>query len=98
MAYNTLFVRKGFLLVTKYIIMCRSLTYAQRASRILEKHGISAAVVKAPQGTSREGCSYGVRVRYDRIGTSTDILRQAGLDIGRVFAIDEDGSAREVER
>ena len=33
----------------KYLIMCKSLTNAQRAALLLERRGIGAAVVKAPQ-------------------------------------------------
>ena len=38
-----------------YLIMCRSLTYAQRAQQALERAGIPAAVVKAPQSVSAAG-------------------------------------------
>ena len=48
--------------MTQYLIMCRSLTYAQRAQKQLERAGISAAVVKAPQGLNTSGCGYAVSV------------------------------------
>ena len=34
----------------RYLIMCRSLTYAQRAARVLERAGIGAGIIKAPAG------------------------------------------------
>ena len=36
----------------RYVFMCRSLTYAQSAARMLEKNAISASVKKAPTGLS----------------------------------------------
>lgn len=46
----------------RYVFMCRSLTYAQSAARMLEKNAISASVKKAPTGLSGSGCSYSVSV------------------------------------
>lgn len=40
------------------LIMCRSLTYAQRSSQVLERAGITATVLKAPQSVSKTGCTY----------------------------------------
>ena len=44
--------------MTQYLLMCRSLTYAQKSVKLLERSGITAAVVKAPQGLSSSGCGY----------------------------------------
>ena len=41
--------------MTQYLLMCRSLTYAQKSVKLLERSGITAAVVKAPQGLSSSG-------------------------------------------
>ena len=46
--------------MTQYLLMCRSLTYAQKSVKLLERSGITAAVVKAPPGLSRSGCGYAV--------------------------------------
>ena len=40
------------------LILCRSLTYAQRSSRVLERAGITAVVRKAPLCVSKTGCTY----------------------------------------
>ena len=44
------------------LIMCRSLTYAQRSSQVLERAGITATVLKAPQSVSKTGCTYCVKL------------------------------------
>ena len=44
------------------LILCRSLTYAQRSSRVLERAGITAVVHKAPLSVSKTGCTYCVKL------------------------------------
>lgn len=49
------------------LIMCRSLTYAQRSSQVLERAGITATVLKAPQSVSKTGCTYCVKLYESRL-------------------------------
>ena len=44
----------------KVLIMCKSLTNAQRGALLLERRGISASVVKAPQNLRGNGCGYAI--------------------------------------
>lgn len=80
----------------RYIFMCRSLTYAQSAARLLEKNAISASVRKAPAGLGTGGCSYGVSVAYARGTAAAEILRRESQLRGKVFLRREDGSYTEV--
>ncbi len=48
---------RGEKVMTQYLLMCRSLTYAQKSVKLLERSGITAAVVKAPQGLSSSGAA-----------------------------------------
>ncbi len=80
----------------RYLIMSRSLTYAQRAARVLEKNGISAGVIKAPVGLSGNGCSYSVAVSSAKGQKAVDILRKAGLLQGKVYLQKTDNSIEEV--
>ena len=45
-----------------YLLLCRSITYAQRMSGALERAGISARVLRPPVGLTDRGCGYAVRV------------------------------------
>lgn len=74
-----------------YLIMCRSLTYAQRAARVLERIGITAIVTKAPQGTGHEGCAYCVKVSEKRLAESLTALKNADLGPGKVFMLGPGG-------
>ncbi len=80
-----------------YFIMCRSLTYAQRAARVLERAGITAIVTKAPQGLSKSGCAYCVKVSERRLPDALMTMKQAGLGPGKVYLVGGDGLAVEVE-
>lgn len=79
----------------RYLIMCRSLTYAQRAARALEKSGISAGVLKAPKLAAGNGCGYCVSVSYARGFAAADILRREGLLQGKIFEQYSDGTLKE---
>ncbi|OLA43252.1 MAG: hypothetical protein BHW36_03215 [Firmicutes bacterium CAG:24053_14] len=80
----------------RYVFMCRSLTYAQSAARVLEKNAISASVKKAPTGLSGSGCSYSVSVSYIKGTAAAGVLRREGLLQGKVFLRHDDGSHTEV--
>ena len=81
-----------------YLIICRSLTYAQKAARVLERAGITAIVTKAPQGTVKEGCAYCVKVSERRLTDALQALKNADLGSGRVFMQNPAGELREVFR
>ncbi len=67
------------------LIMFRSLTYAQRAARSLQRQGIPADITKAPQGTTDKGCTYCVRVADQRLSSSLNALRNEGIEHGRIL-------------
>ncbi|MDO4750317.1 MAG: DUF3343 domain-containing protein [Eubacteriales bacterium] len=80
-----------------YLIMCRSLTYAQRSAKALERSGITAVVTKAPQGVSAAGCAYCVKVSERRVREAVEVLRHAELNPGRVYIQETGGTYREVD-
>jgi hypothetical protein len=77
--------------------MCRSLTYAQRAARVLERSGITAVITRAPQGTTDVGCAYCVKVWENRLKDALSALRQSGLGPNRVLMPLPGGKYRETE-
>ena len=77
-------------------ISFRSLTYAQRAERILERKGISAALVRLPQGVSKKGCGYALILRT-RAKEALEILETQNLSWGQSFERLESGEYREVK-
>lgn len=79
----------------QYLIMCRSLTYAQRSTALLERNGITASVVKAPQGLSTSGCGYAVSL-YRRFDEARSILKRNNMINGKIFQRMENGEFKEL--
>ena len=80
-----------------YLIVCRSLTYAQRTAKILEGSGISGIVTKAPQGVSDGGCTYCVKVSEKRLSAALVALKAAGANPGTIYILQNDGSCEVVK-
>jgi rhodanese-related sulfurtransferase len=85
-------------LMLHYLIMCRSLTYAQRAARVLEQAGITAIVTKAPQNISLDGCAYCVKVSEKRLSDALYELNAAALAPGKVYLYGPGGFASEATK
>lgn len=79
-----------------YLITSRSLTYAQRTARTLERAGITAQVLRAPAEIAEEGCSYCVRIPQRVLSEAAQRLHAAGLPIKHIYAVDPDHTLREV--
>lgn len=79
-----------------YLIVCRSLTYAQRTANLLERAGITARILRSPKSISGEGCSYAVRVSERRLSDVLVLLNRAELPPRRVYIVNADGGVREV--
>lgn len=79
-----------------YLIVCRSLTYAQRTIATLERAGISAYLLRSPKEISRTGCSHSVKIAQRNLKNALTALNRAGLSPTQVYATEGDGSYREV--
>ena len=79
-----------------YLILCRSLTYAQRTAAALERAGIIGNIMRSPKSIAGEGCGHSVRISQRNLATALEVLRQAELSPKRVFAAEGDGVYREV--
>lgn len=80
-----------------YLIVCRSLTFAQRTATALERAGISAHILRSPKGISQVGCSHSVKVSQRSLSQALVVLNRAGLNPDQIFITSGDGSYREVE-
>lgn len=81
-----------------YYIMCRSLTYAQRAARVLERSGITAILTRAPRSISYEGCLYCIKVSEKRLSEALRALKKAGFNSSRIYVKGPEGGLTEVKR
>ena len=79
----------------RYLILCRSLTFAQKAAAVLDRRGIRAGIVKAPQRLRDRGCGYALSLSR-RFPEAVSILMEQQLLTGRPYQREENGDYREV--
>lgn len=79
-----------------YLLICKSLTYAQRAAKTLERAGITAIVIKVPQIISSDGCGYCVKVSAKHISNALIALKSGDLYPLKIFVLYADGNMGEV--
>lgn len=83
--------------MVSYLILCRSLTYAQRTAHVLERSGISGHVMRAPKAIASDGCGFCVRISEQWLGEALKQLRENGLAPKQVFIQTLDGGFSEVQ-
>lgn len=80
----------------KYLLTCRSLTYAQKSAQILERVGISATVTRTPSGLSTKGCGYCIKLSGVRIDEAVRVLKISNMMPSKIFAAKSGESYREI--
>lgn len=78
-------------------ITFRSVTYAQRGERILNREGIRCTLRRTPKQLQTRGCGYSLRVWMADVTSAVELLRENGVSISRVFEEKPDGSMEELE-
>ena len=68
-----------------YLIVCRSVTQAQRAGYLLSAAGITNRIFRSPVGLTERGCSYSVRIGEPYLARAMEILRQNSLQPVKLF-------------
>ena len=68
-----------------YLILARSVTYAQRMQRALERAGLRCQIARAPRELTDLGCAYAVRVAARELGTALKLLHRESLDPVQIF-------------
>lgn len=79
-----------------YLIICRSLTFAQKTAAALERTGVTAHIMRAPRGVSASGCSHAVKISERYLADALQVLKRVGLSPERVYILSADGSYKEV--
>ncbi len=70
------------------IFVYRSLTFAQKSVRALDRAGIPSSVMRPPAQNAKEGCAYGVKVRAPKCAAAAAALNRAGLATQNVLQSD----------
>ena len=86
---------RGGVSVEHYLILARSVTYAQRMQRALERTGIRCRIRHAPGGLTDLGCAYVVQVETRELPLALTVIHREGLGPVQVF-LEQRGVYREV--
>lgn len=79
-----------------YYITFRSVTYAQRAQRLLAEEHIQNAMMRAPKAMSVKGCGYALRIRASAAAHAAAVLQNGGVPYSAVYRMRADGTAETV--
>ena len=74
-----------------YLLICRSITHAQRMNALLKSAGVSGRIYRPPVMLNQKGCSYAVRIGTNAFSEVIDLLRAERMLPERIFYGDEDG-------
>nr|WP_325185498.1 DUF3343 domain-containing protein [uncultured Oscillibacter sp.] len=80
-----------------YLIIARSVTYAQRMQRALARAGVRCQIFRAPRDLTELGCAYAVRVAVSDLTAALTALHRESLDPVQIFLYQR-GLYREVGR
>ena len=79
-----------------YLITFRSVTYAQRGERLLNRWGERCSLKRTPRWMEEQGCGYSLRLQTDNIERAVTLLRGEQLPMRKVYLRREDGSLQEI--
>jgi hypothetical protein len=82
--------------VEHYIILARSVTYAQRMRKSLDRAGIRCQIFRPPRDLTELGCAYAVRVAVSDLPGALTALHKDRLDPVQIF-IYQQGQYQEVD-
>ena len=68
-----------------YIILARSVTYAQRMQKSLGRAGIRCQIFRAPRDLTDMGCAYALRLAVRDLTEALTALHRDGLDPVQIF-------------
>ena len=68
-----------------YLIIARSITYAQRMQRALARAGIRCRVSRAPRDLTNLGCAYAVQIAVSDLAAALKILRRESLNPVQIY-------------
>ncbi|MDR3310140.1 MAG: DUF3343 domain-containing protein [Oscillospiraceae bacterium] len=69
----------------QYLFICRSVTFAQKMSRLLGSRGITADYARAPKTLGLNGCAFMVRVSERNYEAAVAELTRARSMPGHIF-------------
>ena len=78
-----------------WLITFRSITFAQKAERLLKRENISCIMQRTPRELSQRGCGYCLRIRAWEAMTAAQLLQDNAITYGKIYAITDGGRPEE---
>ena len=79
-----------------YFITFRSVTFAQRAEKLLQQKNIRVTLMRTPRWMEEQGCGYALKVWTNTVSEPVSLLRESRISLRKVYAQREDGELEEV--
>lgn len=68
-----------------YLILARSVTYAQRMQKRLDQAGIRSQIQRPPRDLTEFGCAYALRISVRDLAKALTVLHRAELQPVQIF-------------
>ena len=79
-----------------YFITFRSVTFAQRAEKLLNQQGYRVNLMRTPRWMEEQGCGYALKLWTNDIAAAVRLLRESKIQLRRAYVQLEDGQMEEV--
>lgn len=79
-----------------YYITFRSVTFAQRAEKLLHNGGHHCTLQRTPRWMEAQGCGYALRIWTAQIQPAVWLLQQEQIPIRKLYIQKSDGQLEEV--
>ena len=79
-----------------YFVTFRSVTYAQRAEKLLNQWGHRVNLMRTPRWMEEQGCGYALKLWSNDVLLVVKLLRENRIQLRKVYVQLEDGQMEEV--
>ena len=79
-----------------YFITFRSVTFAQRAEKLLNQQGHRGSLMRTPRWMEEQGCGYCLRLWTENPASAVELLRRNAIPMRKVYAQRADGQLEEI--
>ena len=80
-----------------YFITFRSITFAQRAEKLLHQRGYRPNLMRTPRWMEEQGCGYALKLLTNQIEAPVNLLRENQIQLRKVYVQQENGRMEEVK-
>jgi len=80
-----------------YFVTFRSVTFAQRAEKLLNQRGFRVNLMRTPRWMEEQGCGYALKLWTGDILTVVNLLRESRIQLRKVYVQWEEGAMEEVK-